>query len=1201
MVPVWIGYIVAVVVFAVPSLSQLANDCPLGWETFDGHCYRFTFHPTRTYTLALTACEMDGASLVSVNTDAEHEFVSGWLTRHDMDRSDRWWTSGIGAGQQLQWEGDGTSSVLDQSNKWAGEGLQQRGNLRVVYKFTTLTNTFLWGRQYPNETLPYICEISQAEAFRISQAARDHSFGTDSSNPEEVPRGPRLSIRPESVVVIGGIDSAFIECAADSNPAATYTWYKMVGDNNEHRVISTAMDSRYSLTNGRFSFQQPQESKDAGEYYCEAENIFGTIRSHPVSVSFGYLGEFSNDPPGGVRANQYQGTYLDCNPPRFNPTASFQWYKGPGANFLRTDLNTYQFVSYNGKLYFSETQLADAGQYYCVVTLTAPLGQHAATVQPPSATSLGIELIIRGDTATEFGPIIHNDFPAVYPAPALRGENLRIECFAYGRLPLYYSWRRDNGPIPDKAEIQEEGRVLNIPDAQLEDSGNYTCRVERGTRASDEKAFGLTIEAVPFFVFPLRDQHVDINSQVSLRCEAMAVPLPVYSWFKNGQPLTSTPDDVEVRGNVVVIKHADPTRHNGMYECSASNVYGTRISSAQLRVLSFAPNFGKRPLDSSQMATMGGNATIICQPEAAPAPEITWSHNGRPLGLTAGAQGRVMKLDNGNLMITQLTMSDQGEYTCTAINTEGEASSTGLLSIVKQTSITVPPRNTQVEVNSTAFLSCEASFDQQHHDLAYIWSFNGYTIDVGYDPNYRQSTQAGRSGLYIINAQFKHEGYYTCDATTVDDKASKSAYLTVRGPPSEPAGLYGKLDGRNVILSWTVGSSHGAPILFFVLEHMSNFFPTWRVKIDRINVAEAVDQEYPDRRSVTVTDLSPGSSYTFRIRAVNRYGVGTPSVKSAYFKIPDAPPLKAPDGIQFMISTVGTLAFTWNDTLYGRVNSYVALVGADYYYLEYEVKVAAFNYLGQGPNSSVTIVMSAEDLPVATPTNTNGEEYNGTAVYLYWDPIPNTREFMKGKILGYQINYWWEEDPSYLMSYNVYCDDCGQGLVIGLEPDSDYWWNVQVFNTAGLGPKGEDYRISTFLYPPQHYTEYVAVHSHGEDSVYVTWRGVQTFRTEDPLIGYKLRWWPATENILSANYTVIESKRTSGVIEGVKEGIVYALRVLAYNAGGDGKNSPTVFFTLEGQVVYNPETTEILATGCHATASLWTLLMAVIMTWLCLV
>lgn len=61
-------------------------------------------------------------------------------------------------------------------------------------------------------------------------------------------------------------------------------------------------------------------------------------------------------------------------------------------------MNPHTFVSNNGRLYFSETQTSDAGLYYCVVTLTAPQRQTLATVQPPSRTSLAIELIIRGDS-----------------------------------------------------------------------------------------------------------------------------------------------------------------------------------------------------------------------------------------------------------------------------------------------------------------------------------------------------------------------------------------------------------------------------------------------------------------------------------------------------------------------------------------------------------------------------------------------------------------------------------------------------------------------------------------------------------------------------------------------------------------------------------------------------------------------------------
>lgn len=55
--------------------------------------------------------------------------------------------------------------------------------------------------------------------------------------------------------------------------------------------------------------------------------------------------------------------------------------------------------------------------------------------------------------------------------------------------------------------------------------------------------------------------------------------------MQNSTVLTSTPGEVQVRGNVLVINRLDKTRDEGMYQCQATNSHGTSVSSAQLRVL----------------------------------------------------------------------------------------------------------------------------------------------------------------------------------------------------------------------------------------------------------------------------------------------------------------------------------------------------------------------------------------------------------------------------------------------------------------------------------------------------------------------------------------------------------------------------------------------------------------------------------------
>ena len=44
-----------------------------------------------------------------------------------------------------------------------------------------------------------------------------------------------------------------------------------------------------------------------------------------------------------------------------------------------------------------------------------------------------------------------------------------------------------------------------------------------------------------------------------------------------------------------------------------------------------------------------------------------------------------------------------------------------------------------------------------------------------------QEQKTGSGSLYILDAQFEHEGWYDCQATTVYDSVNAKAFLTVVG------------------------------------------------------------------------------------------------------------------------------------------------------------------------------------------------------------------------------------------------------------------------------------------------------------------------------------------------------------------------------------------------------------------------------------
>lgn len=92
------------------------------------------------------------------------------------------------------------------------------------------------------------------------------------------------------------------------------------------------------------------------------------------------------------------------------------------------------------------------------------------------------------------------------------------------------------------------------------------------------------ILAKPYFSYPLKSQHVDIGSKLTWRCEATAMPEPVYEWYKDGVRLVIIPGKISIVRNVLTIQNLD-IGDNGMYQCSAENIYGKSFTEGQLRVL----------------------------------------------------------------------------------------------------------------------------------------------------------------------------------------------------------------------------------------------------------------------------------------------------------------------------------------------------------------------------------------------------------------------------------------------------------------------------------------------------------------------------------------------------------------------------------------------------------------------------------------
>ncbi|KAL5013276.1 hypothetical protein ScPMuIL_007546 [Solemya velum] len=747
---------VCLLVLSLAAICSSQYICPQGWDEFRQRCYKFTFYPPESNYKAALKCQSDGAALLSVEDRSEHDFIVSWLSNRDQKRQE-WYTSGFlnpNVDDQFLWESTAQRVKDPDPNSqtplyWHHPSDRFLEGDYIIYSYE---GTYGWKRSDGEKLRAYICETPMSESYRINQHHRDFTYGIAVYDPNIVPRGPKLIVNPVDTIILGETTSVYLECVAVGYPQAEYTWMR----NSSQELITSNTDERYTLTNGRLTIQEPQDSLDSGDYQCTAANQFGELLSPPVQLSFATMGEFSNVDTAQVNPKEYEGAAIECPdiPSKNQQAIRYHWMKNR-KEFIRPELNDFIFISKSGKLYFSEVTRADEGSYYCLATLTSPQGNdnYVGASQTPSRLSRAVDLVVIGQPGSLYNPRIQDSFVSVYPGQPLVGDTITLECFAYGTGPLVYSWLMEEKELPKdpRFSLSDFDRVLTIEDLRLEDTTTFRCTVSsRRTYNSHTKLYSLRVEAKPYFSLPLRDQHVDVGNELTWRCVARGIPTPIYTWYKNGVLLeNSTDNHLVVSGNLIIIRNLEEERDSGIYQCSANNSRGVSFSTAQLRVLSIQPSFTKNPLPPRITATIGGNVTIPCQPEAAPIRTLSWLKDGGDLNVREeDVTSRIRKLPGGSdLFLSELSMGDAGTYTCRVENELGAADSSTTLTILSRTQIYRSPSNTQVDVNATATFQCAASVNPQL-DLIYIWTLNGHTIDVDNSPNYARGSRES-PGLYI--------------------------------------------------------------------------------------------------------------------------------------------------------------------------------------------------------------------------------------------------------------------------------------------------------------------------------------------------------------------------------------------------------------------------------------------------------------------
>ncbi|XP_039297800.1 contactin [Nilaparvata lugens] len=1142
--------------------------CPQHWHRFQNSCYRFIKSPLRNRNDARRNCQAYVSDLVSINNLEELGFIVNRLIQEDPQHR-RWY---IGAHEQSPgyWVNEGDSTALtDMDSAFLPEQgtltNQPKPHLAFSYSYPLRK----WGveRVTGEEMLLYICEAPIANVYMMVTEDRTFQYGLEVDDPLRIPMGPYFIKQPVNVVFDlskkGTTNDISLSCLAAGYPTPTYEWFREDYEND--RLVATQIDplqdKRYTVSGGSLLINEPRQDKDRGSYHCKATNKYGTIISELATLSFGFIAEFNmkRSPQDG---KENWGKAIFCDPPQNFPGVKYYWVRDYFPNFVEEDKRV--FVSYDGALYFSAIENIDQGNYSCIVQSQV------------------------SDTGRN-GPF----FPLrVNPHCKNRKPLLLLFFNVFSPVPSY-NWTRKGAPLPRNAVLSNYNRVLTLPHVQVEDQGEYVCRVYND-RAADEKSVVLSIKAEPNFTIPLTDKHMDNKGELTWTCEAFGIPDVDYTWFRNGKPLTleSLPPDERgrylIQDNVLTIKNLNPEIDPAMYQCRASNILKMKYSSAQLRVLSVQPSFKKRPLEAETYAAEGGNITMICNPEAAPRPKFVWKKDDATLGST----GRRRILENGNLIISPVSRDDEGMYTCIASNQYGQDQSQGRLIVLRgPTLVEWMESKITTAVQRDVVLRCQAA-SEEVLDLAYMWTHNGLRISNNEFKKTRVRNDGGT--LEIHNVTLAEAGDYECIVKSAVGRISMKTSVTVEGPPGPPGGVQVDVMKTSAMLQWTDGASNGRPITHYTVSCRTNWNSSW------FNVAENITaneiSRYNGRKEATIENvLSPWSTYEFRVIAANMLGYGIPSAPSPSYNTPPDKPYVAPTNIGGGGGKIGDLTITWK-TLdrkhqngpgiyykvfwrlsghetefqsldlksYGNVGVTVVRIELQNYYTKYDVKVQAANSIGMGPESQIETIYSAEDMPQVAPQQVSARSFNSTSLNVSWVPIDMSRERIRGKLIGHRLKYWKkdtkEEDSVYYLSRSTR----PWALIVGLQPNIYYFVKVMAYNAAGEGPESERFLEKTFRKAPQKPPTSVHAYYVNPTTVRVVWRYVTATLEEEPVIGYKIRVWEVDQDMSRANDTYVPvGSKLEAYVSNLSVGKAYLMRVLAYSNGGDGRmSSPPLRFQM---------------------------------------
>ncbi|XP_010789502.1 receptor-type tyrosine-protein phosphatase delta isoform X25 [Notothenia coriiceps] len=803
-------------------------------------------------------------------------------------------------------------------------------------------------------------------------------------------------------------------------------------------------------------------------------------------------------------------------------------------------------------------------------------------------------------------------FPTIDMGPQLkvveRTRTATMLCAASGNPDPDISWFKDFLPVnttTNNGRIKQlRSGALQIEQSEESDQGKYECVATNndGTRYSAPANLYVRVRRVPpRFSIPPVDNEIMPGGSVNITCVAVGSPMPYVKWMLGAEDLTPE-DDMPIGRNVLELTDV---RQSANYTCVAMSTLGVIEAVAQITVKAL-PKAPGVPVVTERTAT-----SIT----------LTWdSGNPEPVSFyiiqhkSKYSEDTYKEIDGvatTRYSVGGLSPYSDYEFRVVAVNNIGRGPPSD--SIEAKTAEQAPstaPRQVRGHMLSTT--TAVIHWEEPEAPNGQIMGYRVYyTLDSTQHVNLWEKQIVREANFATIQGLIPNKTYYirVLAYTSVGDGplSNDIQIIAKTGVPAQPTDFRGEAKSEtSILLSWIAPAQTGQE------NQITGYELMYRKRDDK----DEKRISFEPTTTYLLKDLKPFTTYTFRLAARSKHGVGA-YTNEISAETPQTLPSGPPRKVEVEAVNSSSIKVIWRSPMptkqHGQIRGYqvhyvrmvngeptgqpvikdILIDDAQWEYDDstehemiitdlqaettYSVTVGAYTTKGDGARSKpklITTTGAVPDKPRLMVSTTN----MGTAL-LQWHPPAITH----GPLQGYRLRFGRKDvDPLTVIEFpereNHYTTK-------EIHKGASYTFRLSARNKVGFGEETVK-EVTTNEAMPSGYPQSITAEGATTSTIQVIWKPVLLPERNGQIVKYALQY-KDINSPRSPSELFITAPESTVILDSLKPDTTYDIKMCAFTSKGSGSYSPSVQFRTQ-------PLDQVFAKNFHVRAAMKT---SVLLTW----